>query len=766
MNFDSPQSLLTDVTLMLQANGTVMRNRTLVNRLFNGEAPNTEEERRAENLKTNINWLEATRIASNASNQLNNAFFKGDRFFTVRLDKGPQRMRQMWGASITKHINRELKKSRTYRSARESANAQVVLHGPGPMAWRNRRTPIPETDGVEDVLVPAGTLAGMDNLDRFAIYREMTWNQLESQALGPTADSGWNKPYVTALLQTLYKQGVVPIYQGNRWMFPEKVAEDYKEGAAQSAGSALPKVMIYDFFYRSDKTDKWSRKMILDYDNIGGSGISKESSVSKGQDFLYEKDDYADDWSEIIHWYIGNCSNVAPYRYYSIRSIGYLLYGSCLVQNKLRNRLYDHMFQSLLTLFRNVSDDNREKLGLIDLQNFGVMPDGVSMVPANERHVVDWNLILMGLNQGRQLMAESAASFVPENAGGTGKTMTATETLVRQNTSITLTSAVLNQLGDQSTYEYNEICRRFCIKNNPDPMAKRFREAIRKDGVPMDMLDCEAWEVLPEQTLGGGNKAVELTVSEGMMQIYTLVDPDAQRTILRQRVLALTDNPEMALEMVPNSPTPPSDDVQYAQFAFSILMLGVPFAQKEGVNHVAFTAMLLSLMKVKVDQAGAAIKTPTGIPTAAEWIAALFNVAQHIGTEIAVIGKAEQTRDTAKDMFKMLSELMGQLQQMAKELMAMEESQNQNGGVSPETMAKIQESMALAQNKMQIDQMKAQQKLEQKNITFGEENQRRNAMVASDIQRKMAMTQVEIASTDLTTEAEILRIAREPQSTE
>jgi hypothetical protein len=102
MNFESPNALLGEAQSMLEANQTVMRNRTLINRLFNGEPPHTEAERMAENIKVNVNWLEATRIAANATNQLNNAFFRGGRFFSVIVDKGDPRKRHQYAASITK----------------------------------------------------------------------------------------------------------------------------------------------------------------------------------------------------------------------------------------------------------------------------------------------------------------------------------------------------------------------------------------------------------------------------------------------------------------------------------------------------------------------------------------------------------------------------------------------------------------------------------------------------------------------------------------
>ena len=754
---------------MVLAGNISAQNRTKINRLCNGDTPNTEEEAREQNLKTNANFLEAQRIISNATNQISNAFSKGQIFFKVVIENGPENKRNLWSAKITKEINKLLKRSREYKCAKESAFAQVALHGPGAILWPNQNTPIPLEAGIEDVILPAGTLCSMANLDRFAIRKEFTWSQLYDMSSGPNSDKHWNKPYVTALLATLYDMGLVPVYQGNRWLFPEKLYEDVKEGMAMGAASSLSKVVAYDFFYRDDKSNKWNRRMVIDYANIATASdkfIEGQSSAVKNKDFLYVKDGYANEWSEIIHWYIGNCSNVAPYRYYSIRSIGYLLYGICMIQNKLRCRLFDHMFQQLLTLFRNVSDDNREKLQMIDLQNFGVMPDGVSMVPAQERHVADWNLIMMGLNQGRQLMAESASSFVPDTVGeGNRSTMTATETLVRQNTAVSLTSAVLNQLGNQSEYEYREICRRFCIKDNPDPLAKKFRECLKKAKIPLDILDIDEWQILPEQTVGGGNKSVELTITQALMQeIMPLASPDGQRLIARRRYLALTDNPDESELVLPDPPAPPSNDVQYAQMVFPQLMIGLPVVVADGVNPVTYTAMLLQLMNPIMQQTSALMQSPDSLPIVAERLSGLSAVGMHCEQEIQQIARDKAREPQAKQLFQVLTQYMAQIQQMSKAVMAQEQQKaQQQGGIDPETQAKLQAIILQAQTQSKIQADKAAQKQQEKDFAFHAESVRKDAATAAEIQRGHAKTQAEIAAKDITTQAEVIRGANEPK---
>lgn len=761
--YDQPGAILDAVLMMQLAQQRLMKNRTLIQGLMNGDTPYTDDEAQAENVNTNVNFLEGSRICSNATNQINRYFFGSDRFFTLNYDRGPAAQRRYVSDVCTKLVNREMKKSRLYRSARETAHAQVVLHGPGPLLWRNRRSPLPTTAGMEDILIPSATLCDMSNMDMFAVYTELVWSQLWDAAFGETADPGWNKGYVTALLDTLYGLGLQPIYQGNRWLFPEKLAEDYKEGASQTFSSSMPKVLAWNFFYRNEDSGKWNRRVILDYANIATiyPNLKDSDAIMQQRQLLYERDDFADDWQEILHLYIGNCSNKAPYRYHSIRSIGYLLFGVCMLSNKAMCRRSDAVFQNMITLFRNISEDNREKLGLIDLQNFGIVPDGVSFVQAQERHTIDTALVDSFSNQLRQYMAESSSAFVPDMQsalGAGGKELTATEALIRQNTSVTLTNAVLSQLGDQSLYEYREIWRRFCMKGNPDPAAVRFREGLKQEGIPLDVLDYDHWAVQPETVVGSGNKASELTVTQALLQeLFPLVDPNAQRIILRRRWTALTDNPDEAMEAVPPGPNPAmADDVQYASFAFTILMEGLPFDDKEGTNHVVMAGTLMQMAQMALQQAQAVVNQPDGHPLAAQKVAGAANVLQHVQMEVQKVAQAPLLKVQARQLIGQFQQLNGEMQQVAKAVQAVGEQQAQS--MDPETaklQAKLQEMQATGEMQRQIDGQNAQQKMQQKQAAWQMENERRNADTAAEQQRKTVDTVAQVHRDAALTAADI-----------
>lgn len=762
MKYKTAAECLTAISSMQWATQSVQQNRAKINRLMNGDPPWTESERRANRLNTNVNWLEGSRIVTNARYQLTNAFFGPGEFFDIKLDtysKVPVHKRDTWSTCLTQYINRGLRASGTFKSALEQAIAQVVLHGPGPSLWPKKHSPIPVTCGVDDVIVPAGTLADMSNLDSLAIYREWTWAQLRDLVHGPAVDPGWNVSYVDALLASLYKQPLQPLYQGNRWMFPEKIAEDWKENDSTFAAAALGRALAWDFYFRDEDTGKWNRRVLLDYNNLSPEGF-KADAQRQAPDFLFKKDDHADERTEIIHWFMGNCSNVAPFRYYSVRSIGYNLYAPCLAQNMLRCRTADHMLQTLLTFFRNVSEDDRERLEDFQLHHLGILPDGVSMVTAQERHTADWQLIGMGLNQNRQLMAESSAAFLPDVAvEGEKQPMTATESLIRNNASVNYTSAVQNQLYTQSEPFYYEICRRICLKDKRDPFVKCILEQMKEDEVPESVLDIDTWNISPNRAMGGGNKAVELTTARALFEARGAYGPAGDAPIKRKYALALTGDPKFVKEIVPEVQEVSSSAV-LAQLAFGTLMEGVPVQQRGGINEVDYIETLLAMMAQAMQPLEALQEQPGALAVNAERIAGLVNVGSHIEEHIQILSADQSERERVRDYQRIINQLMGQLKAYGQRLQEMEQAQQGNQGLDAETQGKIIAMQTVAQAKAAISTQQAQVKLQHKDIAFQSEQERKDAGTLAEIRRKDALTHAEVAATDLKTTADLIHSAQ------
>jgi hypothetical protein len=747
----------------------VQNNRAKINTQFDGGTPWTEEERRANKIFTNANWLEGSRIAHNARLQYNNAFVKPGAFFKAYYDRGPVYKRVEWSEKVTKNWNKLLKKTPSFKSLFEANSAQVVLHGIGPSYWNDRYNPIPKSLAIEDVQVAAGTLCDRSNLGFFAIYREWTYPELYKMTHGPQVDPGWNQEAVSKILKSLNEASLQPIWAGNRWLQPEKMEADWKENSGWFLSSSAPKVFCWDFYFEDDEELEdeqltWQRRIVLDCYQTQGADTLDDGDKNQ---FLYDsskKDGVcAYDSSEILHLQYGNCSNVAPFRHYSVKGVGYLLYMVCMWQDRLRCRMNDAIFESLLTYFKNVSEDDRERLESINLMHMGVMPDGVSIVPPGERTQVNDGLLLLGLSQNRQLMQESSSSYLsPQQTGEMGNTTpaTATEELIKVNASAALTSAMLNGAYESIVPFGNEVFRRFCIPESKHPLVQKFRAMLVADGVPLEILnDPEAWDITPNRVLGGGNSVMETIQANALMGARPLYDPPAQRMILKLFTMA-NSNADFAEALVPEQQPVSSSTTVIADLAMGTLMDALQFTPPTDINIIEYVNRLMQQVASVAQQLPAVAQAPNSAMALAEKIAGIQTVIQHITPFIQQIA---QQGDAGKQQAKLYEDALKEIAQAVMPFMKMlEEQAGQQGseGIPPEVQQKLMIQQAEAQQKMQIDAAKAGQKMEHKDRSFMAELERRNAQKAVDLQEQQVQVAADIAEKDLQAQAQILNEAK------
>src|SRR3954469_2633061 len=101
MNFSSAAGVEASCYTLLLADQIRAQNRALVDALFNGAPPYTEEETAINKGATNVNDLSATKINQDARTQFDNAFLVPDPLFSIDLDWGPAYKRLEWGGIIT-----------------------------------------------------------------------------------------------------------------------------------------------------------------------------------------------------------------------------------------------------------------------------------------------------------------------------------------------------------------------------------------------------------------------------------------------------------------------------------------------------------------------------------------------------------------------------------------------------------------------------------------------------------------------------------------
>lgn len=723
-------------------------NRAKINDTFNGLPPYTAEEVSQNNITFNVNFLEPTTIAHNARRQFYTGLLAPDPLFTVDVDYGPVYRRREWGNRITKELGKIIRESLRYRECQRSVFALDTLHGIGPSTWEDKQGWTTRALGVEDVLIPSGTYLDMTNLPFFSVYRQYTGMELLKKISGPNVDPAWNQSLADQAIRWVDDEAVK--LMGSSWpevWSPEKWSERMKEDSGLYSSDKCPTIDCFDFYYWSDekKNSGWRRRIVLDAwgtPGMGGAGVisyKRKFEHGKGE-FLYDSGDrkYADTLGQIIHFQFADGSSVAPFRYHSVRSLGFLLYAVCNLQNRFRCKFSESAWEAMMQYLRSNNPEDAERALAINLVDKRVIPQGVEFVREEERWKVDAGLVEAILQLNRQTMSDNSSSFTQDFdwAEESKKDETATRTMAKVNSTAALVGAMLQQAYDYQSYQYREICRRFCIKNSSDPDVKKFRVRCLKEGVPEEALNVEMWNIQPQKVIGSGNKTVQVGMMNQVMSQYDRLNPEAQQECLRLWLAVNTDDYDLAQRWVPDQPHI-SDTVHDAQVSVGTIMAGGTVAPKPGFNVVETIETWLHAMA----QIAAKVEQNGGMATPEE-LAGLQNFGQHIAQRIQQLAMDKTQKQKVKIYSDDLGKLMNLVKAYAQRLAESKQQQNGNGQMDPKDAAKVQATMLTAQTKAQIAQQKHAQSTAQKQIAF-EQKVRQQSI---EHKQKLAATDLQAAS--------------------
>lgn len=726
-------------------------NRAILNRLYNGDPPYDEAKAEENNIEINRNDLSGVNLLTQARRQWNQAFLTPENYFSVTLDSGDKRKRAEWGRTITRHANRYLKESRPMMEQIRATGANTMLHGVAPVVWETRRGVIPTPIDVASMLTPSETLIDFTNCSYIAFFREWTPEQLYKMTHGPKVDKGWNMDVVRSQLKYVGEQTQK---QPNATAFqymPERIEELVKQDLGFWGSDAVPTIDAWDFYFReAEDGEGWYRRIILDWGvTEGDSNNYRDNSLPPKTEFngkfLYNSGEhkYADALSEMVHCQLGDCSAVAPFRIHSVRSLGWMLWGVCDLQNRLHCKFNEAVFESLMWFFRTGSNADVMRLKKANFTHMGVIPAGITTVKNDERYQPDLALVSLAFNRNRAQMQESAAAFSQDFDKGSGeKEMTATETMARVNSVNALVSGMLALAYTYEDFKYMEISRRLCIPNNPDRISRKFREACLKDGVPPKMLDADRWRVQSDRILGAGNKTLGLAQAQFLQNIRKNLGPDAQRQVDHIAIEINTDDPALAEQLAPVAGQKViSDSMHDAQLSTERLMRGLPFVPRPDMVYEDYVKVWLADLSLLI---GRAVKS--GGMATPDQIVGFQTMADQISQFIAIIAQDPEEKPKIKQYQDTLGKLVNEIKGFIQRLQQAAQKTNGNGaaGPDPKDLAKVQGAMLQAQVKAKNAETSHGQRTAQKQVAFELEQQRKDRETNAEIRRENAKAAHEI----------------------
>ena len=499
---------------------------------------------------------------------------------------------------------------------------------------------------------------------------------------------------------------------------PEKMAERVKGDGGFYAGDQVPTIDCFDFYFwdDEDKEEGWKRRIILD---------SWSTPSGMGQPM---------GWNSKVDF--------ARNQFLFSSGIGYLLYAVCNLQNRLRCKFSESVFESLMMYFRVKSGDDAERALKIELANRGFIDESVQFIPAAERFQVNANLVELLLNSHQEIITQNTSSYVQNTAsGGKDRTeKTKFQVMAEIQAMNAMIASGLQQAYRYQEFEYQEIFRRFMLKHSRDPDVKEFRANCMARGVPESMLATDSWELEPERVLGAGNKTLEMAIAEQLMQYRSLYDPEPQRQILRDATFAITNDPGRTDLLVPDKPEKVTDSVHDAELATGTLMMGLPVELKTGMNHIEYVNTMLKGLALVIKKA----QKKGGMATQDE-IAGMGNLAGHITQHIKLVEQDEHEKQRVKQWNDALAKMMNMVKAFAQRLQEQMKKQQEAQGAQgdPAAAAKVQATMMMAKAKEANTRESHAQKTAQRQVQFELEQKREDKKLMLEHQREAQREQVE-----------------------
>lgn len=709
--------------------------RAKINNLFNGKIPYTPAEEEKNNIMINVNWGYGKNIARDANAQLNKATNHKGILFSCSAQEGRVDKRDEWSQYFTNLINKPLKDGKSgllHYYLLKQRNSTLAMHGIGAMLWPNDFKWMPRFLALEDLLIPTETYCDFSNLRYFGVNYYLTPGELSKMTQGDKVKPGWNKEMVQQILKSQvgnYAEGTPSTWRDQ----PEAMTQIYKENSGWYTSDIVPKIKLRGFYYtRVDQPDKWYRNIML---------REAYGDAKVGEQFLFDgtQASFADDIGQILSVQYGDNNFVAPLKYHAVRGIGVDLFAAVETLNRLQCELVQHTLEQLKMYFRIQDPQDRDRLKQVVLSAYGMIPEGLQIVPRDQRHQIDPNLVNQSMSLIRQNMQETSSAYVSDPDNGTEKEMTAREAMIKLNQANAMVSGMMDSVLMQEAFYYQEVVRRFCNPTTTDPQVKKFQADCIKYGIPKELIKADAWKVVPERVLGGGDKTQAQSEAEYLMGMRQYLSPTSQQKVDRLVISTVLNDPSKAENLVPYAPPTTTAGRMAAEDVFATLMTGNQCAPREGIEEADYVAAAIQMMAEVVMR----IQKTDNMGTPAE-ILGLNTVSQNIQTHLQIMesdpANKQKVKLSADALGNLSNEIKGfqQRQQQAAQAAQAQSSQN------PEMQAKVQAVQQQAQVKAQTSQAASEQKIAQNEAKFEQKIAHQQQQFEQKMQQEAARNMAEM----------------------
>jgi len=600
------------------------------------------------------------------------------------------------------------------------------------------------------VLVPEGTNLLLDNCPFLAIEDEMSVPDLWAMRDMP----GWNNDTICRILY-------LNTFKNNQLTGRAETLAEWTERVRENDTwqySDFPLVKFVHLYVKefSSTSNKASITHCIISDTIPMLSNAKSSDKGpfgddniKGMSWLYEKENVATRWSEILSVFSDNAGPEG--KWHGVKGFGDLVFDGCHFNNLFFNRTAASAIVANMLLFKGGNEGDRQKMNQIKVTPFGAMID-LEIEQFQLR--ADTNSAISMFQLGTDIVNSNSRQPAINQTGG-GEAPTATQVNFDRADEARFTtlqvsfyrSTGLDCLGAEMYRRIAQPASKYPVSWPGGDVAKEFRDRCKASGIPeADLLKVKY--VRANRNTGSGNMGLDVMRAD---QLLTIATPgEGQRNAQKFKASALVGPDMVGAFVVDEVPPPNFEDVTINQENLCIQGGQTPQAFGDQPHdkhlmggatqgHLPMLGEIEQLMN-QVLEAGLE-QNPEG---AEKLYRSLIAGIEHAGQHVQFLGEYKRNgknpamfETQVKEFNKVLNDLAQFAQSFGEALEQAQQAANPQQGMTPEQMK--------AQSQIEIDRAKAANDIEIKNAKAMANLEASEAKNAIKAEQSMSAHEVRLA---------------------
>ena len=266
-----------------------------------------------------------------------------------------------------------------------------------------------------------------------------------------------------------------------------------------------------------------------------------KSSADKTQNWMFRKIGQFENWSQFCCPFM---ANIGEGSYHTIRGLGAKIFAHCVINDRLLNTTIDGAMASATILLQPSNDPQKERIRMVRVGPFSVMPSGYSVIPQGSFRpdltglIGVKNLLDANLNQNvglfRPDVTDNEKNAQSQNQG---------ELRMRATKEAKLEKSDINIYYTQWDNLFTEVLRRVLSPNldKSEPGGKEAKKFIKDcvdTGVPRELMKFDKLKITSRRAIGTGSPVMRSIVTADILSVSPYFDEKGKNNAVRDYVAA------------------------------------------------------------------------------------------------------------------------------------------------------------------------------------------------------------------------------------